>query len=497
LDEAILDESVRRILTIVFRAKETPKNGTFDVDGHHELAHQIASEGMVLLKNNGLLPLKGQQHIAVIGRAAETAHFQGGGSSHIHPTKVSVPFKELQAQAGNAELTYAEGYSTDDSFRQDLIDEAVTLAQSANVAVLYIALPTFKESEGYDRRDLDLTRQQVALIKAVSRVQPNTVVVLNNGAPVAMNEWLDGVAAVLEGWMMGQSGGVAIADVLFGRVNPSGKLAETFPIKLSDTPAHINWPGGAGEVRYGEGLFIGYRYYDAKEMHVLFPFGHGLSYTTFSYSNANVSAKSFRDVDGLTVTVDVTNTGSVAGKEIVQVYVHDQESGLVRPEKELKGFAKVELQPGETRTVSIELDFRAFAYYHPEYKQWITEDGDFEILIAASAADIREALSVTLESTCNLPCILDKESTIREWMADPRGRAVFGSFYAQIEDQSRKLFGGGEERYGNENVIGMDIMDMMNDMPLVSVLMFQQNALPMPAEEIVEGLLVQAHSMDK
>ena len=497
LDEATLDESVRRILNIVFKAKETVKNGTFDVDAHHELAHQIASEGMVLLKNNGLLPLKGQQHIAVIGRAAENAHFQGGGSSHINPTRVAVPFKELQAQANNAELTYAEGYPTDNSFRQDMIDQAVTLAQAADVTVLYIALPTFKESEGYDRQDLDLTEQQVALIKAVSKIQPNTVVVLNNGAPVAMSEWIDGVAAVLEGWMMGQAGGAAIADLLFGRVNPSGKLAETFPIKLSDTPAHLNWPGGAGQVRYGEGLFIGYRYYDAKEMPVLFPFGHGLSYTTFAYSNARASAKHFKDVEGVTVTVDVTNTGRLAGKEIVQVYVHDQKSGLVRPEKELKGFAKVELQPGETRTVSIALDFRAFAYYHPEYKQWITENGEFDILIASSALDIRETLTVTLESTLSLPCILDNESTIREWMADPRGKAVFGPFFAQMEAQSRQIFGGGDGQDGNESAIGMDIMEMFYDMPLVSVLLFQQSSLPMPAEDIVDGLLTQVHGMDQ
>ncbi|MCA9975594.1 MAG: glycoside hydrolase family 3 C-terminal domain-containing protein, partial [Anaerolineales bacterium] len=345
LDEAVLDESVRRILRIVAKAAETPKSGEFDVDAHHELAHHIADEGMILLKNDGLLPLRNQEHIAVIGRSAEQAHFQGGGSSHINPTKVTVPFKELQAQAGNAELTYAEGYPTDDSFRQDMIDEAVTLAKAADVAVLYIALPTFKESEGYDRKDLDLTDQQVALITAVSAVQPNTVVVLNNGAPVVMSAWIDDVAGVLEGWMMGQAGGAAIADILFGRVNPSGKLTETFPLKLADTPAYLNWPGDAGAVRYGEGLYIGYRYYDAKEMPVLFPFGYGLSYTTFAYSNPQVSAATFKDSDGVTVTVDVTNTGDVAGKEIVQVYVHDVASGLKRPFKELKGFAKVDLQP--------------------------------------------------------------------------------------------------------------------------------------------------------
>ncbi len=493
LNEALLDESVRRILRIVFKAQETPKGGTFDVDAHHQLARDIASEGMVLLKNNGLLPLKGHQHIAVIGRAAEQAHFQGGGSSHINPTKVAVPFKELQARAGNAELTYAEGYPTDNTFRQDLIDQAVGLAKAAEVAIIIVALPTFKESEGYDRADLDLTEQQIALILAVAKVQPNMVVVLNNGAPVVMGAWIDGVAAVLEAWMMGQAGGAAIADILFGKANPCGKLAETFPLKLADTPAYINWPGDTGKVHYGEGLFIGYRYYDKKEIPVHFPFGYGLSYTTFAYSNPRVSATTFKDVDGLTVTVDVTNTGGLAGKEIVQVYVHDQKSSLVRPEKELKGFAKVELQPGETRTISILLDFRAFAFYHPEYKQWITESGEFDILIAASAADIRHTLTVSLESTLKLPCILDVESTIREWLADPRGRAVFGPFYAQIEAFSRQVFGAISE---GEGALGLDMMDMLADMPLVSALGFVQQAVPMPAEDMVADLLKQAHSMD-
>jgi beta-glucosidase len=490
LDEAVLNESVRRILGVVFKAAQTRKGGVFDVDAHHELARQIAAEGMVLLKNNGLLPLKDHSHIAVIGRSAETAHFQGGGSSHINPTKVAMPFKELQARAGSAELTYAEGYPKDNSFRQDLIDQAIGAAQTADVALLYIALPAFKESEGYDRPDLDLTAQQIALIKAVAKVQPNTVVILNNGAPVAMSAWIDDVAAVLEAWMMGQAGGAAIADVLFGRVNPSGKLAETFPLKASDIPAHINWPGGNGQVRYGEGIFIGYRYYDEKEMPVLFPFGYGLSYTSFAYSHARLSAATFKDVDGLTVSVDVTNTGKVAGKEAVQVYVHDRKSGLVRPRKELKGFAKVELQPGETKTLSISLDFRAFAYYHPAYRQWITEDGEFDILIGASAADIRASQTVTLQSTLDLPCLIDKESTIRQWMADRRGQAVLGPFYRQIEEYSRKIFGGGE-RYGDS--IGMDVMDMIQDMPLLSVLKFQQRLLPLPAEEMLEGLLAQVH----
>ncbi|MCB0137242.1 MAG: glycoside hydrolase family 3 C-terminal domain-containing protein, partial [Caldilineaceae bacterium] len=367
LDEAVLDKAVRHILQIVFRGAETRAGGTFDAAAHHVLARKVAAEGMVLLKNDGILPLRSVDHIAVIGRSAKAPHYQGGGSSHINPTQVDGPFESLMALAGDAEVTYSEGYPADDSFQQSLIDGAAAAAQVADVALLYIALPSYKESEGYDRADIDLTAQQIALIRAVSAVQPRCVVILNNGSAVAMSEWIDGVAAVLEAWMMGQAGGGAIADVLFGAVNPSGKLAESFPLKLADTPAHINFPGDDGQVRYGEGLFIGYRYYDARQMPVLFPFGYGLSYTTFAYSNATVSAATFRDVDGVTVSVDVTNTGSVAGKEVVQLYVHDRKSKLVRPFKELKGFAKVDLEPGETKRVDIALDFRAFAYYHPGY----------------------------------------------------------------------------------------------------------------------------------
>ncbi len=494
LDEAVLDESARRILRIVAMAQATPKGGDFDKEAHHALARRVAVEGMVLLKNDGILPLKGQEQIAVIGHSAENAHFQGGGSSHINPTFVAVPYKELQALAPDAELTYAAGYPTDDSFCQELIDEAAGLAQSADVAILYIALPTFKESEGYDRTDLDLTEQQIALIKAVTAVQPKTVVVLNNGAPVVMSDWIDDVSAVLEGYMMGQAGGGAIADILTGKVNPSGKLAETFPIKLEDTPAYLNWPGGAGTVRYGEGLFIGYRYYDTKKVPGQFAFGHGLSYTTFVYGNATVSAERFTDSDGVTVSVDVTNTGDVAGKEIVQVYVRDHVAGLVRPDKELKGFAKVSLEPGETKTVKIALDFRAFAFYHPEYGQWITEDGDFDLLIGGSSADIRQTLTVTLDSSLDLPCILDEESTIYEWLADPRGKPLLEPIYIKMEAEARAMFGGGENEHHDTNgAIGMDIMDMFNDMPLVSVLMFQQHQLLAHPEDIVAGMLAQVH----
>ncbi|MGW8225585.1 MAG: glycoside hydrolase family 3 C-terminal domain-containing protein [Anaerolineales bacterium] len=491
LDEAVLDESVGRILEIVFKAAETKKGGSFEADKNHALARQAAGEGMVLLKNNGILPLKSYKKIAVIGRAAQEAYYQGGGSSHINPTHLDNPYEELQKLAGDAQLSYVDGYPVEDSFNQALIDEAVESAGSAEVALVYISLPAAKESEGYDRPDLDLSSHQVALLKAVTAVQPDTVVILNSGAPVVMGEWIEDTAAVLEAWMMGQAGGGAIADILYGKVNPSGKLAETFPLKLADTPAFINYPGENGTVRYGEGMFIGYRYYEAKEVPTLFPFGYGMSYTTFEYKNPKVSSETFRDIDGVTVSVEVTNTGEMAGKEIVQVYVRDQESKLTRPPKELKGFAKVKLQPGESKTVRVPLDFRAFAYYHPAYHQWITEDGEFDILIGASSADIRCTKTVTLQSTLELPSILNRESTLREWTEDPHGMNVLAPLYQQIQDQV--LSGFSED---DPDQIGMDPMGFMMDMPLLNLLNFFGSGMPTSPEEIVDDLLTKVHNSD-
>ncbi|HUH96597.1 MAG TPA: glycoside hydrolase family 3 C-terminal domain-containing protein [Anaerolineales bacterium] len=488
LSEAVLDHSVRLLLEIVFRAEGTKKGGSFDVAAHHALARKVASEGMVLLRNNGVLPLKNQRNIAVIGRAAKEAYYQGGGSSHINPTRIDSPFEELQKLAPDAHLTYAEGCRQDETIDQALIDEAARNGRSADVALLYLSLPASKESEGYDRPDLDLTGQQIRLIKALTAIQPKTVVILNNGAPVVMGEWIDGTAAVLEAWMMGQAGGGAIAAVLFGRANPSGRLAESFPAHLADTPAYLNFPGENGRVRYGEGIFIGYRYYDAKQIPVQFPFGHGLSYTQFAYKNPEVSAKTFKDLDGLRVSVDVTNTGQVAGQEVVQVYVHDHKSRLVRPPKELKGFAKVSLAAGATKTVTLNLDFRAFAYYHPSYQQWITEDGEFDILIGASSADIRCSQTVTLQSTLALPSILDRESTLREWLEDPRGMSVLAPLYQQINEQMTANFGGNDRE-----AIGMDPMGFLLDTPLAGLFNFLGDVIPTSPEEMVDGLLAKVH----
>ena len=486
LDEAILNTAVERLLRVIFKASETPKgNIEFDVDAHHNLARRIAGEGIVLLKNaENLLPLKDVQTLAVIGQSAKTPHFQGGGSSHINPSRVDVPIEELQELAGEVNLLYADGYPMEKGVDQGLIDEAVAIAKQAEVALLFIALPSYIESEGYDRADMDLTEQQVALIKAVAAVQPKTVVILNNGSAVAMGEWIDETAAVLEAWMMGQAGGGAIADVLFGKVNPSGKLAETFPRTLQDTPAYINFPGENGTVRYGEGLFIGYRYYDTKQMDVLFPFGYGLSYTTFDYANLTVSEKAFKDLDGLTVSVDVTNSGKIGGKEIVQIYVHDCEAKLVRPYKELKGFAKVALAPGETKTVTVYLDERAFAYYHPAYRDWVTESGEFDILVGRSAADICLKETVKMESTQQLPSVLHKESTIRDWFEDPRGAAVLGPVLQKVVAQM-------PSGMDTDEALGMGMMDLIRDMPLMAILGLFAGQLPTNPDQFVDTLLSQ------
>jgi beta-glucosidase len=475
LDEPVLNEAVRRILRIVFKSASTINGKNFDKEAHHTLARKIAGEGIVLLKNNGILPLKNLTNIAVIGRSAKEAHFQGGGSSHINPTRVDVPLEELEKLAGNACISYSEGYPADDSTQPGMITSAVETAQAAEVALLYIALPPYIEAEGYDRSDLDLTDQQIKLIKSVTTVQPNTVVILNNGSAVTMNSWIEGVAAVLEGWMMGQAGGGAIADVLFGHVNPSGKLTETFPFQLCDTPAYINFPGEQGVVRYGEGMFIGYRYYDTCHQPNLFPFGYGKSYTTFSFSNSSVSQRVFRDIDGVTISVDVTNTGDMPGKEVVQVYIHDQVSSLMRPSKELKGFAKVDLQSGETKTVSINLDFRAFAFYHPGYGQWITESGEFDLLVGSSSADIHIVEKVTLNSTLGLPCILNSRSSINDWIQDPHGNVVFKPVYKKIIESPR----------------GKEILAYFKDLPLIEVLDLPEFSTDIDPPAILEQLLNQ------
>lgn len=422
LSEETLDLAVERLLTFVFKAVENRKdNASFNADEHHRLAREVARESMVLLRNEeGILPLSKQGTIAVIGEFAKNPRYQGGGSSHVNPTKLDDAFEEMKTLAGSAELLYAQGYELNhDGINEALLQGARDTAAKGDVAVLFLGLPDNYESEGYDRSHLSLPESHKALIEAVSEVQSNIVVVLSNGSPIEM-PWVHKTKGILEGYLGGQAFGGAVADLLFGEVSPSGKLAETFPMKLSDNPSFLNFPGEGDTVEYKEGLFVGYRYYDKKELEPLFPFGFGLSYTAFQYSNLTISKSSIKDTETVQVTATVKNTGTRAGKEIVQLYVSDVKSSVIRPLKELKGFQKLALQPGEEQEVSFELDKRSFAYYNVNIGDWHVESGVFEIAIGSSSRDIRLTASIEVESTVPLALRYHRNSTVGDLLDNPR-----------------------------------------------------------------------------
>ncbi|WP_117149053.1 beta-glucosidase [Paraliobacillus zengyii] len=422
LSEVKLDRAVERLLRIIFMAADNHKeNASYDKEEHHQLAKQIASEGMVLLKNEDqVLPLSKDNNIAIIGALAEKPRYQGGGSSHINPTKLDNIYEEMQKAAySQNSVTYSQGYHLNsDDVDDQLIAKAKKIAAKSDAAVLFIGLPDRYESEGYDRSHLLIPENQRQLIDEVSKVQPNVIVVLSNGAPVEM-PWLNKVKAVLEGYLGGQALGGAIADLIYGTANPSGKLAETFPMKVSDNPSYLNFPGEGDKVEYKEGIFVGYRYYDTKKIEPLFPFGYGLSYTSFEYNNLKINNKEIQDTDTTTVSVTVKNSGQMAGKEVVQLYVKDKQSTVVRPEKELKGFEKVDLKPGEEKTVTITLDKRAFAYYNVELQDWHVESGEFEILVGKSSREIVLTDTINVTSSESLVQKLHRNTLVGDLMADP------------------------------------------------------------------------------
>jgi len=397
LPEQVVDEAASRVLQMVMRGVEHRQPGaTFDATEHHDLARRAAAEALVLLKNEGgLLPLGGAERVALIGRFAKHPRIQGQGSAHVNPTRIDCLFDALSSQVP---LQYAEGYPAEDVVDEALISEAVAAARSADVAVIFAGLPDLYESEAYDRKHLDLPPAQNRLIAEVCRVQPRTVVVLACGSAIAM-PWFDLPAAIVQSWLAGQAAGNAVADVLLGSVSPAGRLSETFPVRLEDTPAYCNYPGDEGRVRYGEGLFVGYRYYDRVKVKPLFPFGFGLSYTTFAYSGLTLDKAELTDRESLEVTVTVRNTGARAGKEVVQLYVRDVQSTLTRPVKELKAFAKVSLAPGEEQQIRFTLAERDFACYSVDRGAWFVETGDFEVLVGPSSAETPLRAVVRVEST--------------------------------------------------------------------------------------------------
>ena len=392
LDEKYVDKCVKRVLELVEKSGFKSGDVKWDKEKDHSLCAEAESECIVLLKNEGgILPLKKNEKIAFLGEFAKSPRFQGGGSSHINSYKVT---SALDAVKDICDVTYSKGYITErDETDKELLSEAAKAAKEADKVVIFAGLPDSFESEGFDRKHMKMPNCQLELIDEVLKVNKNVIVVLNNGSPIEM-PFSDNVAAILESYLGGEAVGKAQVDVLFGTVNPSGKLAETFPKKLSDNPSYLNYPGEGNTVRYREGIFVGYRYYDKKEIEPLYEFGFGLSYTTFEYSDMSVSHDELKEDQLLTVKVNVKNTGSVKGKEAVQLYVRDTHSNVIRPEKELKGFEKTELIPGEEKQLVFKLDKRAFAYYDPKISDWRIEYGRFDILIGSSSRDIRLEKSV-------------------------------------------------------------------------------------------------------
>ncbi len=470
LDEKAVDLCCERILTINQRYLEHKKPETpWDRQAQHGLARALAAECMVLLKNdNDLLPLRKAQKVAVIGKFAKQPRFQGGGSSHINFSAVTTAWDELGKLPG---FTYCDGYAVEsDDPDEALLAQAEKAAGEAEVALLFVGLPDRYESEGYDRTHMRMPKAQEELIERVAAANPNTVVVLHNGAPIEM-PWLDDVAAVLEAYLGGEAVGGAVADILLGAVNPSGRLPESFPACLKDNSSYPWYQGEKDTVEYREGIFVGYRWYDKKHMPVLFPFGYGLSYTQFQYSNLRLSAAEMRDSDTLTVRVDVTNTGKVAGKEVVQLYVADRKSTVIRPVRELKGFEKIALEPGETKTVSFTLGKRAFAYWNTEIHGWHVESGAFGIQIAKSSRDIALEQDVTVVSTQALPRTYTLNTIFADLMEDAKAMEAFQPML-DIFKKTMAGSGAGEADDGTPAVTDDMLEALIAFMPLRSLMSF-------------------------
>lgn len=461
-DERHLDTSVERVRKLVTRSQLEP-GPAFDEDAHHTLARTAATESIVLLKNDGVLPLEAGKPIAVLGPFARSPRFQGAGSSQVNPTRVEPALDALMLATP---VEFAAGYSHEGA-DEELLAEAVALAERSETVLLFVGLPEGDESEGYDRSSIDLPEQQVQLIQAVTAVNPRVVVILTNGGVVSLEPWHDSAAAILETWLLGQAGGGAIADVVFGDANPSGRLAESIPLRLQDNPSYLNFPGDLTSVRYGEGVFVGYRYYESAKIAVRYPFGHGLSYTTFEYSDLTV------DKSGMVASVRVTNTGRVAGKEVVQLYIAPPDSDVRRPIRELRGFAKVFLEPGASTKVELALTSRAYSYWDVDSSTWVTAGGDYHLQIARSAHEV--VLEATVTMVDSRPAEkLTLESSVSEWLEHP----VTGPLFRRAA--------------GNDVVEGgANVLDMVGSMSMRRLLRFPDVPI---SESQLKALLVAANN---
>ncbi len=386
LDEAVLDEVVDELLDIIFAAQEPIKDApAVDKEAHHTFAARIAQETAVLLKNDGILPLSAGVKAAVIGDFARTPRYQGAGSAQVNPTKLENGLEAL----GNSAITvcgWEPGFKRMGGDSRKLIKKACRLAKKAEVVLMWLGLDEASEAEGVDRPDMRMPQNQIDLFNAVKKVNSNIIIILTAGSPVEL-DWADDAKAIVHGYLSGQAGALAMADIITGKVNPSGKLSETMPVKLEDTACNAYYPGPEATSEYREGIFVGYRYYDTAGVPVKYPFGHGLSYTSFEYSDIVC--------DENKVTFRITNTGDAAGAEVAQLYVSAKTEGVFRPAKELKGFARVELEPGESKTVEIQLDDRSFSYWNTVSESWVVESGKYEILVGSSSQDIRLTGEIT------------------------------------------------------------------------------------------------------
>ena len=484
LEEAVVDEACERILNIVFRYMENQdENAVFDREKDHETAALVEEECIVLLKNeygeNGksILPLEKEQKIAFIGKYAEAPRYQGGGSSHINSWKVE---SALEAVKGLAEVTYAKGFDdAEDKADEALEAEAVKAAKEADVAVVFAGLPDSFESEGYDRKHLNLPDCQNRLIEKICGVQKNVVVVLHNGSPVVM-PWKGRVSAILEAYLGGQAVGKAEVKILFGEVNPSGRLSETFPNRLEDTPCYLTYGKGKDHAEYREGVFVGYRYYTTRGMEVQYPFGYGLSYTTFGYSNMTTDKTELTDAETLSVSVDVKNTGDCPGKEVVQLYVAPVNSEVPRPARELKGFEKVSLEPGEKKTVDFTMDDRSFAIWNADLHCWDVPDGTYMIQICRNAQEVILEKEVQVKNTKRPRQKYTANTCMGELMSDPKAQQILGQMMAG-DEQAKEMADSAVGDVINQEMLAA----MMQDMPLRQLVSF----VPGMTWDSVNGLL--------
>ena len=491
LDEKILDLTCERILDIIFRyTQNRDETAVFDYEKDHETAAEVESECMVLLKNeNNILPLDGSKKIAFIGKYAKTPRYQGGGSSHINSWKVESALDAAKSIPQLANVTFAEGYQDEkDEVVKVLQDEAVKTAADADIAVLFIGLPDNFESEGYDRKHMNLPNCQNELVQKVLEVQKNVVIVLHNGSPVIM-PWKDSVSGILEAYLGGEAVGRATAEVLAGIKNPCGRLAETFPLRLEDTPCYLTYGKGFDNADYQEGVFVGYRYYTSRKMETAFPFGYGLSYTTFEYSDIQLDKKEISDKDTVEVKVKVKNTGNRAGKTVVQLYVEAPETEVVRPVRELRGFEKIFLEAGEEKTVTFTLDERAFAYWNTLIHDWYAEEGTYKVMIGENADQMCAGEEITVHPTKELPKTYSLNTCLGELMRDPKAQAVMGPFMQGMAQNSAAADMAEAQENDTSGAVNQEMMAaMMEGMPLRQLLSFVPGIKREMLEQMVDAL---------